>query len=209
LSYLTCYASHNIFFSCLLLTFGSARQSAAQAIIRQLGSRAKQPGAGLIQAAEGAQYALQMEPSPKHESGLVRSVSFFIGASGSPQDSFRIRLYRVDGSSHSPGPSLFTQSLLVAAPAGIQWFTVDLTNYHLETPSEGFFVAMEWLAAHPAGQGPNQTSLSALTLRPTMEFRESRTWVLTTGKGWSLLALKMPDGKAFNAMIRAEITEPK
>lgn len=170
--------------------------------IKQLGSLAKQPGAGMIQGLKGAQYALLIEPSSKQRLGTVRTVSFFIGEYGFPKNSFRIRLYRANGANHSPGTNLLNENLIVAAPGGGQWFTVDITKYMVEAPQDGFFVAMEWvfdLGVDEHGIAGSQVLL------PTYEFKSSKTWAYTVGKGWRLMTFRMPDSKFFNAKIRTEI----
>lgn len=174
--------------------------------IKQLGSLAKQPGAGMIQGLRGAQYAFLIEPSSKQQLGSVRTVSFFIGENGFPKNSFRIRLYRADGPNHSPSTNLLNKNLIVAAPMGGQWFTVDIAKYLVEAPHEGFFVAMEWV--FDLGVDEHGMILSQ-SIRPTFDFKNSRTWSFTIGKGWSLLTLKLPDGKFYNAKIRTEIEASK
>ena len=180
--------------------------NSAQPIIRRLGSLAKKPGEGMIQGFRGSQYALLIEPSSKLRVGSIRNVSFFIGEGGWPKDSFRIRIYRADGPNHSPGTNLLNENLIVAAPGGGQWFTVDITKYIVEVPHDGFFVAMEWVF----DLGIDEHGMAgAQWMRPTYEFRDSRTWSFTIGKGWQLLNPKISESRAYNAMISAEIEEFK
>lgn len=175
--------------------------------LKQLGSLAKRPGEGLIQGSTGSQYALLMEPSPKHRPGVIRTVSFYIGEGGRPKESFRVRIYRADGPHRSPGTNLLSQNLVVAAPGGGQWFTVDISPHVVEAPRDGFFVAMEWVVAHERTPEEDHYLPPAQVLRPTFEFRDSKTWTFTVGKGWNLLPLKNAEFRAYNAMIRAEIEE--
>ena len=42
-------------------------------------------------------------------------------------------------------------------------------------------------------------------MRPTFEYKESRTWSYTIGKGWNLLTLANGQGRRYNAMIKAEV----
>lgn len=176
------------------------------ATVQRLGALAKKPGEGMIMGLAGSQFALLMVPSPKHRLGSIRNVSFFIGENGFPKDSFRIRIYRADGPNHSPGTDLLNNNLIVAAPGGGQWFTVDVSKYNVEVPRDGFLVAMEWvfdLGIDEHGMVGSQI------LRPTYEFKDSKTWSFTVGKGWNLLTLKAQDAKFYNAMIRAEVEELK
>ncbi|MCE1198903.1 MAG: hypothetical protein LWW85_08030, partial [Marinilabiliales bacterium] len=43
-----------------------------------------------------------------------------------------------------PGKDLLQANVVVSAP-GPGWFTVDLSDYHLQLPPGGAFVAMEWV----------------------------------------------------------------
>ena len=174
------------------------------ATIQRIGALAKKPGEGMIQGLMGSQYALFMEPSLK-QFGSIRSIAFFIGENGFPKESFRIRIYRADGPNHSPGTDLLTENLIVAAPSGAQWFTVDISKYFFEVPRDGFFVAMEWIVIMEPVSFEDSYKPAGQVLRPTFEFKDSRTWSFTVGKGWQLLTLKNQQSKTFNAMIRAEI----
>jgi hypothetical protein len=42
-------------------------------------------------------------------------------------------------------------------------------------------------------------------MRPTFEFKESRTWNYSMGKGWSLITAANGQGLRYNAMIKAEV----
>ena len=179
--------------------------SSAQIVLRQVGALAKKPGEGMIQGLMGSQYALLMQPSPKQQLGSIRNVSFFIGESGFPKESFRIRIYRADGPNHSPGTNLLTENLIVSAPSGGQWFTVDISKYYIDGPQDGFFVAMEWIVTDGPVAFDGSPFHKSQIMRPTFEFKQSLTWAFTVGKGWQLLALKTQDAKFYNAMIRAEI----
>ena len=165
----------------------------------------------MIQGLMGAQYALLMQPSRKLQLGDIRSVSFFISENGFPKESFRIRIYRADGPNHSPGTNLLTENIVVKAPGGGQWFTVDISTYNVKAASEGFFVAMEWLYGAGMLKDPCYSSFSdsytpcGQVMRPTYEFKQSLTWNYTIGKGWTLLTLANQQGRRYNAMIKAEV----
>lgn len=172
--------------------------------VMRLGAGAQKPGVGMIMGQKGSQYALFMGNEQHQKWGYVRSVSFYIGESGQPNRPFRVRLYKADGINNAPGSDLVHENLVVTAPAGGAWFTVDLQAYTVLTPQEGFYVAMEWLvdAVNPTFP-TGQPSLSQV-LRPSYEFKEARTWNYTWGRGWSVI--KIPIGpNLYNAMIRAEV----
>ncbi len=193
--------------------FAFCNLSTARISLHQLGSQAKKPGEGMIQGLIGAQFALLMQPSPKRRLGTIRSVSFFIGENGFPKEYFRVRIYRADGPNHSPGTNLLTENIVVKAPGGGQWFTVDIPTYNVQAPSEGFFVAMEWILGAGMLKNPCYSSFSdsytpcGQVMRPTYEFRQSLTWSYTIGKNWNQITVANSKGHRYNAMIRAEIEE--
>jgi hypothetical protein len=172
-----------------------------------IGSRAEAPAAGLIQGEPGVQYAFLCKSEKGKKLGIIRSVAFYICKQGQPWEPFRVRLYAVDAKSNAPGPDLLNESVVVAAPDGGHWFTVDLTAYNILAPETGFFVAMEWIGeARKCGGDtsvPNYVPCGQV-LRPTYEFSESRTWSYTLGKGWKLLRITTDAGH-YNAMMRAQV----
>lgn len=191
-----------------LLGAGQCVGQGAPTKMLELGSHRSQPGEGLIQGLPGSQYALFVRPKPQAAIGSVRSVSFFIDRSGASTRPFRVHLYRASQPSGTPGPDLLGQRLVVAAPKGGGWFTVDLNTYDIPAPAEGFFVAMEWIADRSAAlpdllSEANEPSPGQI-LRPTFEFRESLTWNYTVGIGWTLLTLRDGQGRYYNAMMKAK-----
>ncbi|SNR77309.1 carboxypeptidase-like regulatory domain-containing protein [Hymenobacter mucosus] len=172
-----------------------------------LGSKSSTPGEGMIQGMPGSQYAFFVKNDKGKKLGNVRSVSFYIGENGFPREPFRVRLYKADGNYNSPNSDLLTDNIVVSAPKGGEWYTVDLTSYNITAPDEGFFVAMEWIVSgdkfYTTNFMDNYTPYGQI-LRPTFEFKESRTWNYTIGRGWSLITLAN-NGQRYNAMIRAEV----
>ncbi|MCC2546096.1 carboxypeptidase-like regulatory domain-containing protein [Hymenobacter sp. BT175] len=172
-----------------------------------LGARTNTPGAGMIQGMPGSQYAFLVKNEKNKKLGMVRSVSFYIGENGFPREPFRVRLYKADGNYSSPNTDILTENVVVSAPKGGDWFTVDLTQYNIPAPEEGFYVAMEWIVSGDKFYTTNfmdtYTPYGQI-LRPTFEFKESRTWNYTIGRGWSLITLAN-NGMRYNAMIKAEV----
>ena len=177
-----------------------------------IGSRKSIPAEGQIEGSAGSQFTLRVQSPDGAARSTIRSVSFFIGNSGTPTQPFRVRLYKADGAASQPGSDLLGQAVVAAAAKGGSWFTVDLTSHNLAAPPEGFFVGMEWIAdgqqLQPADTvGADFTKFQVL--RPTFEFKENRTWTYTIGRGWSLLTLVNNEGRSYNAMIKAEVEVTK
>ena len=173
-----------------------------------LGSRSDDPGEGMIQGLPGSQYAFFVKNEKQKKLGNVRTVSFYIGENGFPREPFRVRIYKADGNYNAPNTDLLTENVVVSAPQGGQWYTVDLTPYNITAPEEGFFVAMEWVVSGDKFFATNfmdDYTPYGQIMRPTFEFKESRTWSYTIGKGWNLLTLANGQGRRYNAMIKAEV----
>ena len=173
-----------------------------------LGAKSDNPGEGMIQGLPGSQYAFFVKNDKKKRLGNVRTVSFYIGENGFPREPFRVRLYKADGNYNAPNTDLLTENVVVSAPQGGQWYTVDLTPYNIIAPEEGFFVAMEWVVSGDKFFATNfmdDYTPYGQIMRPTYEFKESRTWNYTMGKGWSLITASNGQGLRYNAMIKAEV----
>ena len=174
----------------------------------ELGSNSNNPGEGMIQGLPGSQYAFFVKNEKQKKLGNVRTVSFYIGENGFPREPFRVRIYKADGNYNAPNTDLLTENVVVSAPQGGQWYTVDLTPYNIIAPEEGFFVAMEWVVSGDKFFTTNfmdDYTPYGQIMRPTYEFKESRTWNYTMGKGWSLITASNGRGLRYNAMIRAEV----
>ena len=173
-----------------------------------LGARTNDPGEGMIQGLPGSQYAFFVKNDKQKRLGNVRTVSFYIGENGFPREPFRVRLYKADGNYNAPNTDLLTENVVVSAPQGGQWYTVDLTPYNIMAPEEGFFVAMEWVVSGDKFFATNfmdDYTPYGQIMRPTFEFKESRTWNYSIGKGWSLITAANSQGLRYNAMIKAEV----
>jgi hypothetical protein len=174
-----------------------------------LGATSNRPGEGLLQGQPGSQCAFFVKNDKNRQLGNIRSVSFYIGENGFPREPFRVRLYKADGNYNAPNTDILTDNVVVSAPQGGQWYTVDLTSYNVVAPEEGFFVAMEWIVSGDKFfktdfMDANYTPYGQI-MRPTFEFKESRTWNYSIGKGWNLLTLANGEGQRYNAMIKAEV----
>ena len=184
---------------------------AAQMKPALLGARTTAPGLGMIQGLPGSQYAALMKNDKQKKFGYIRSVSFYIGENGFPREPFRVRLYRADGNYNAPNSDLLLDNVVVSAARGGGWFDVDLTSYNIPAPDEGFYVAMEWIVSgdkfYTTNFMDNYTPYGQI-LRPTFEFKDSRTWLYAIGRGWSLITLANGTSR-YNAMIRAEVDATK
>ena len=174
-----------------------------------LGANTNRPGDGMLQGQPGSQCAFFVKNDKNKRLGNIRSVSFYIGENGFPREPFRVRLYKADGNYNAPNTDILTDNVVVSAPKGGQWYTIDLTPYNVVAPEEGFFVAMEWIVSGDKFFNTNFMDDSytpyGQIMRPTFEFKESRTWNYTIGRGWTQLTMANGEGQRYNAMIKAEV----
>lgn len=190
------------------IVLGTVNIEANKVVGKDMGSRNNTPGEGMIQGVPGSQYAFFVKNEKGKKLGMIRSVSFYIGEHGFPKEPFRVRIYKNDGDYNAPNTDLLTENVVVSAPGGGAWFTVDMSPYNIPAPDEGFFVAMEWLVTgedfYKVNFMDNYTPYGQI-MRPTFEFKESRTWTYSMGKGWSLITMSNASGLRYNAMIKAEV----
>ncbi len=183
-----------------------ASSSTAAPRVLTIGSKATKKSDGMMQGYPGTQYALWIKN--EGQAGILKSVGFFVDALGFPSEPFRVHIYKALPGGKGPGEELLTDKVVVSAPKGGQWFSVDVSKYYLTMPKDGVFVAMEWLVAGEtfvAGASKEEYTPYGQILAPTYEFKENLTWNYTIGKPWSPLTT-FDKSRTMNAMIRAEVT---
>lgn len=76
--------------------------------------------------------------------GLIQYVEFFLHKEGIANTPSRLRLYSVNDMG-APKEDLLNKSIIVTDGKNNKWVKVDLRDYQIELPQNGFFIAMEWL----------------------------------------------------------------
>lgn len=154
----------------------------------------------------GTQYAFFIENDKRKEARQMRSVSFYIAENGLPLAPFRVRFYKSDGTKQAPATDLLTERLVLVPAKSGQWFTTDLSRYHLAVPKEGYFVALEF--EEPVNQSPPPSPYNYVPagqiMRPPFDFKKSRLWSHTSGTGWQLLP-QSGSSRRYNAMVKVEV----
>ncbi len=74
----------------------------------------------------------------------IKSVKFYFGNFKNKKSKFRLRLYSV-GLDGLPNRDLISKNIIVELKRKQKSVEIDLTDYSLIFPREGFFVAFEWL----------------------------------------------------------------
>lgn len=116
----------------------------------------------------GGQLAVAFTPSSYP--ATIQKVSFFIGSSGVPTKTFRVRIYQGDLSTGPVEQDLLDTAVLAAAGYADQWVVLDLSAHGIMIPEGDFFVAMEWITP-PGNYGTRAQKLGADTSGP-----DRRSW---------------------------------
>lgn len=124
-------------------------------------------------------------------------VKFWVLKYGTPNTTFRIRVYAADGANGAPGSSLLGSIVTATADAGDEWVSVDLSQENITVRGD-FFISMEWLTP-PGDNGMNAQVLGMDTNNPVR-----RTWRSYDGYNWKRIETVGSSGDR-NAMIRAAV----
>ncbi|MCO4293279.1 carboxypeptidase-like regulatory domain-containing protein [Solitalea sp. MAHUQ-68] len=86
-------------------------------------------------------------PNNNNTTGIIRSVRFFIREceNGVIDAPFRVRLYGKADMRDFPGPELIQDAIIARAQKNNEWLSVDISQYNVEVPYDGFFVVLEIL----------------------------------------------------------------
>ncbi|MND40422.1 hypothetical protein D3C80_311590 [compost metagenome] len=86
-------------------------------------------------------------PNDNNTTGVVRSVRFFIREceNGVIDAPFRVKIYGKANMRDFPGDELIQDAIIARAQKNNEWLSVDLSQYNIEVPYDGFFVVLEIL----------------------------------------------------------------
>ncbi|WP_163273329.1 carboxypeptidase-like regulatory domain-containing protein [Dysgonomonas sp. 511] len=91
----------------------------------------------------GQQIALYIE-NKKHLNGYIRKVSYHLSNKGNVEAPFRVRIFDVDTLTNAPGKDILPEILVIQPPQDTNgWFDVNLSEYQIFVPPNGFFVAIQ------------------------------------------------------------------
>ena len=85
--------------------------------------------------------ALYMPNNEKGE-GIIKNVGFFITKNGKPKTPFRVRIYAMND---KPTDDLLNMNVIITAKKGEKWLILDVSQYNISIPENGFVVSMEYL----------------------------------------------------------------
>ncbi|MET4105846.1 carboxypeptidase-like regulatory domain-containing protein [Hymenobacter sp. UYP22] len=152
--------------------------------------------------------------------GYLTAVRFFVkpsihGGKTSVQAPFRVRVYAPDGPNGGPGTDLLTTTVLASAPHK-GWLTVDVSRYGIRFPSQGLYIAMEWVYTSdeflfpytyttPNSKEKKQGTAYGQSLAASL-LLQSQTWYYTIERGWLKFQSRDPSGQQLigDAAIQAQ-----
>ena len=94
---------------------------------------------------QGQQTALFIENS-KHKKGTICSVSYYLSKKGNTNSPFRVRIYERDTLTLKPGNDLLKEVIIAKPEMDGGWFKVDVSQFNIEAPEQGFYVAIEGIS---------------------------------------------------------------
>lgn len=157
---------------------------------------------------------------PNHElsSGRINKVRYFLGnfMSDGYRVPFRVQLYKV-GRKGQPADPMINDVLMVQSEKR-RWFEVDVSQYQIALPPEGFFVGIEFLSKDEYDYKTEQVRVKHLDKSKKMETKiikvaigmgkdennQQQTW-MNFGKTWNAHNHDNSILKNRSAMIGAEI----
>lgn len=151
--------------------------------------------------------------------GIIKNVGYYLSRKGNTDAPFRVRIYKCDSVTGKPGDDLLDE-ILVAKPKSTNgWYKIDISQYKIAIPDNGFFVAMEGVFPndydfYTRNSKSNQmiqeevsddeniraTSITYGQRLGYSRFSANNTWHYSLSHTWFQL-----DKKKFNVLILAEI----
>ncbi len=110
---------------------------------KTLGNRSIFTTGSMYLDTHGQQVALFIE-NKKKLGGYIRKVSYHLSKKGNVEAPFRVRILDVDTLTQAPGRDLLQEILVIQPPQNTDgWYDVDLLEYNIQVPSNGFYVAIQ------------------------------------------------------------------
>lgn len=141
--------------------------------------------------APGMQAAFQIQ-NPDKQVGKIKKVRYYIDNfalefDGGHRVPFRVKLYEVSASG-APGRELLPEVVVVQSNKR-KWFEVDVSQYDLQLPENGFFVGFQMLPTdvyeykkktisvkYADGKTKKETELIKMTIGSSKEFEGCYSW---------------------------------
>jgi len=206
-------SEHVVYLKLKMINLQTVNISARDFKIKNAGNHSILSFGSIYIDTQGQQTALFIE-NKKNRNGIISSVSYYLSDKGNVQSPFRIRIYEKDTINGKPGKDLLKE-MLVAQPKEGGWFKIDVSQFNIDVPKDGFFVAIEGL--YPNEYMKNQAESDEVDVNDDFPYTISygqrlgyskkkgeNTWHYSLAHTWFQLR-----EDNFHVMISAEIQHRK
>lgn len=149
-------------------------------------------------------------PNPNQFEGHIIKVGYWVASLGKARTPFRVRIYKNEG--EKPGKDLLTQSLVVRAKRSKAWCDLDVSEFEISFPSDGFFVAMEWLVVPDKRywfivrrQNGHTEDKFGQSIGTTFDLGSGLGKIQNNGEGWQDWKDYFKNNDSIRPMFRAQV----
>lgn len=171
----------------------------------------KKPPTGWIRGDNylGSQRALCIENNGNRK-GVIKNVQVYIGKKGNPQKRFRIHIYEAIDKDNPPGKELLPKAVYANGETGEEWIIIDLLEYNINYPKNGFFISVETIPETFTIIENNNSEVflgqNYFTLRTSWEkSNKGYEWRYKASSGWQQNIPKSKDIIVGTIMMATEI----
>lgn len=83
-------------------------------------------------------------PVDSTKNAVLNEIGGYITREGSPDNEFKMHIYRKDAKTGEPGEEITDTLLTMNGRKGNEWVTADVSNFLIQV-KEGLFISMEWI----------------------------------------------------------------
>lgn len=141
----------------------------------------------------GSQLAVYLK-NPEQKSAWVKKVKIKIRGEGKCPINFRIRFLARDSLKDMPGADLLTENIIVPVEKQKRRTIINVSDYQVIFPADGFFVVLEWLkednacTAKMAEQVPGPATFGYFTtIASNFKNRDAPVFTNYLGRKWNRL----------------------
>ncbi len=209
-------AEHVVYLKRRIIKLEELQVKASDYKIYKLGNKSKISFGSIYVDTQGQQTALFIE-NKKQKAGIISSVSFYLSRKGNVNSPFRLRIYKRKELSSIPGENLLNEVIIAKPNIKGAWFKIDLSQFHIELPRNGFYVAIEGIypvdylkenaGFHDVSDKEKGSIPNSISYGQRLGYSKKKgenTWHYSLAHTWFQLK-----EQNFNVMISAEIQTRK
>lgn len=157
----------------------------------------------------GSQIAVYMD-NEEEVDGIIKDASFYITGTGKYKAPFRVRVYEclADG---SPGGDILYDGPMITADRKNDWVTIDLQEYRIPVPGNGYFIALEWVFTEEKYvykykyRTDKEERDYGVNLGKTVFSEQPLSWTGNYRRNWKQQTYQISPGMYVNALIKSTI----